>query len=896
MKTIRFLTIALFAGASVLCAAADGSRTRYVSHRGESIDAPENTMASFRLAVERDSDGFECDIYLTADNEIVCIHDATTARTTDANLTVATSTLAELKALDAGSWKDPQFAGEKIPTLSEALTLARDDFEIYVEVKCGVEILPRLAEVLAAEPLATPERVVFIAFSTGVVSALRQQLPEYRTYWLASLGTDGSGAITPAAASVVATLQATGADGVDASANAALNAAYVSAVKAAGYSFHVWTVNSVARAAELGGMGVDTVTSDCGAALVAELAPAGDPVIHWTFDSGTATNTGSGGAAYDAELAGSPAFVAGIDGDALALDGLDDVAGVAYQLADQGTVALWYKPDAFYNYNTVFDNAVNKDWWEMWIYSDGRLTFRVKNDGSGQMFYDLDNLNGSNQWYHLALTWNKAVSNTALYVNGVLCGSGTITNWVSPGSSFYVGGGTAGNTKGKGAVDDVRIYDDALTAAQVQAVHAESAAKAPVVHLALDGATTNSGTGGARYGATLHGSPAWTNGWNNRGQALALDGVDDYLSVPYRLPASGSVALWYYVPGPWYNYNSLLDNAADANHYECWIDNAGTLTFRPAGNTWTQRAYYSLGSGSNRWHHIVGTWDTRSSNMVLYVNGVERSRAVNTTGVAWPAAGTNFFVGGGNSGNTPARGVASDIQIFETPLSSNRVAALYGEFGARGGLQAYVPFDGSAVDVAGGHAVVLGGAPEYEKAKVWRGLRCAGVGSSDHAAVSNVLGSSVGTIALWYYARGPWYNYQTVMDNAVYQEHWEGWIYNTGLLRIRVSNLSGGGAVSCDLNALRGSNAWYHIAFTWDRAAAETKLYVDGVCRSIGALSDAGWVAPDASLYLAGGNPGNTKGNGVWDELRVYDRALTADEIPALMALPPSTGTLLSVQ
>ena len=58
-------------------------------------------MAAFRLAVAREPAGFECDVSRTADNEIVCIHDATTTRTTGTNLTVAASTLAELKALDA---------------------------------------------------------------------------------------------------------------------------------------------------------------------------------------------------------------------------------------------------------------------------------------------------------------------------------------------------------------------------------------------------------------------------------------------------------------------------------------------------------------------------------------------------------------------------------------------------------------------------------------------------------------------------------------------------------------------------------------------------------------------------------------------------------------------------
>jgi len=626
---------------------------------------------------------------------------------------------------------------------------------------------------------------------------------------------------------------------------------------------------------------------------------AATPVVHWTFDGGAATNSGSGGAVYDAALSGLPVFTNGISGQGLNLDGVDDFAGVAYQLADQGTIALWFRPDTFFNYNSVFDNAVNPDWWEMWIYSDGRLTFRVKNNGSGQMFYDLDSLNGSNQWYHIALTWDKAASTTVLYVDGIERGRGAITEWVVPGTTFYIGGGSANNDPGKGAVDDVRVYDAVLTAAEVQAVHAEVAAQAPVVHVTLDGAVTNSGSGGARYDAALYGEPVWTNGWNNKGQALVIDGVDDFASVPYRLNASGSVALWYYAPGPWYNFNSVFDNSVNPDHYECWIDSGGGLNFRPEGGP--TRATTSLGSGSNRWYHIVGTWDVLSSNIVLYVNGVERGRAVNTNGTAWPTAGSNFYIGGGNGGNTNGMGIASDLQIFATPLASNRVAEVYGEMGRRGGLLAYVPFDGTAVDVAGSNAVVLGGSPVYVKTQggLLKGLSCGGVGTSDNASISNVLGSSVGSIALWYYARGPWYNYQTVIDNSIYREYWESWIYNDGRLAFRVSNLPGGGTVIYDLDNLQGPDNWYHLTFTWNRAEAQTKLYVNGGLQKTATLSDAGWIDPDPTLYLAGGNPDNSKGNGVWDEVRVYDRALTEEDILELMVIPPTPpprGTILQLR
>lgn len=614
------------------------------------------------------------------------------------------------------------------------------------------------------------------------------------------------------------------------------------------------------------------------------------PVVRWTFDGGSATNVGSGGKAYDATLYGAVAYTNGISGGGLALlGGSQGYAKLSYTYGSQGTVAFWYKPARFYNYNSVFDNGVNADNWEMWVYADGRIRGRINNTDTSGAEYDLDNLNSTSQWYHVAYVWDNVSTNvTRLYIDGLERQKGTITSWVVPGAEVYFGGHT-GNTPGEGVFDDVRIYDSALSAAQVQAVHAEIAAQTPMVRIAFDGAVTNAGTGGARYDAAVSGGFTWTNGWNNKGQALALYGTNDFVSVPYRLPTSGTIALWCYVPGPWYNYNSLFDNSGDANHYESWIDANGMLSLRPAGNTWKQTASYAMGANSNRWFHLVGTWDAFSSNVVLYVNGVERSRFVNTNGAAWPVAGSFFYLGGGNAGNTNGQEIVSDLQIFESALSSNRVAEVYGEFGRRGGLLAYVPFDGSAVDVACSNAVVVSGSPSYVKSQggYIKGLSCRGVGTSDGAAISNVLGSSVGTIAMWYYARGPWYNYQTVIDNPANENYWESWIYNDGRLAFRISGLTGGGTAIYDLDNLRGSNSWYHIAYVWDRAAQQARLYVDGVQRATAALTDTGWVAPAATLNLAGGNTGNTRGNGIWDEVRVYDRALTDDEILALTVVPP---------
>jgi glycerophosphoryl diester phosphodiesterase len=97
--------------------AAAGDRARAVeiiAHRGESADAPENTLAAFRLAWERRVTAIELDVHLTKDDRLVVCHDADTKRTTGETLTIAKSTLADLRTLDAGRWKGERWTGGRL--------------------------------------------------------------------------------------------------------------------------------------------------------------------------------------------------------------------------------------------------------------------------------------------------------------------------------------------------------------------------------------------------------------------------------------------------------------------------------------------------------------------------------------------------------------------------------------------------------------------------------------------------------------------------------------------------------------------------------------------------------------------------------------------------------------
>jgi len=113
----------------------DAGRTLDIAHRGASTAAPPNTLAAFEKAIELGADGIEFDVHLSADGVPVVIHDFTVNGTTNGSGRVASLTLVQLKQLDAGSYFDPAFAGERIPTLAEVLEAVGSRLLLNIELK-----------------------------------------------------------------------------------------------------------------------------------------------------------------------------------------------------------------------------------------------------------------------------------------------------------------------------------------------------------------------------------------------------------------------------------------------------------------------------------------------------------------------------------------------------------------------------------------------------------------------------------------------------------------------------------------------------------------------------------------------------------------------------------------
>lgn len=156
-------------------------RVELVGHRGLSPGYPENTMAAFRNSVALGVDIIELDLRGTADGEVVIVHDATVDRTTDGTGEVTSLTLAEIKSLDAGSYVDPSFSAERVPTYGEVLELARESgVKLLLDIKIS-DVLDKEHIVRLTERYGATLNVIVGVRSIEDLKAFRALNPNLRT-------------------------------------------------------------------------------------------------------------------------------------------------------------------------------------------------------------------------------------------------------------------------------------------------------------------------------------------------------------------------------------------------------------------------------------------------------------------------------------------------------------------------------------------------------------------------------------------------------------------------------------------------------------------------------------------------------------------------------------------
>lgn len=230
--------------------------TLVFGHRGASAYAPMNTISAFELAAEQGADGIELDVHRSPDGHAVICHDFTVDSTTDGSGPVAGMTLAQLKALDAGSWLGDDFRGVRIPTLDEVFEAIGDKLLVNVEIKSksretdGVEQV--VADVIVRCEMQ--QRVIVSSFNPLALKRFREIMPEVPIGFLyePDMPVDTQAMMRQLDLPHEARHPQ----------HMMIDAAYMQGAQAENYRVNTWTVNDPEQAVALRDLGVNAIITD----------------------------------------------------------------------------------------------------------------------------------------------------------------------------------------------------------------------------------------------------------------------------------------------------------------------------------------------------------------------------------------------------------------------------------------------------------------------------------------------------------------------------------------------------------------------------------------------------------------------------------------------------------
>lgn len=242
------------------CVSIDAEEPMIVAHRGASRVAPENTIPAFKRAWQQGADAIEADFHLTKDGHIVCIHDRNTQKVSGVNLVVRSVALAELRRLDVGLSHSKAYRGTVMPTIEEVFAIIPEQKSIYIEIKCGSEIIPVLLEEIEKSNLKY-EQVVVICFNKKIVQELKAKAPEIKVLWLSGFKKDKSGNIHPSPETVLTTLKQIKADGFS-STHEMIDEDLIKKITNHGYEYHVWTVDEAKVARRFKRWGAKSISTN----------------------------------------------------------------------------------------------------------------------------------------------------------------------------------------------------------------------------------------------------------------------------------------------------------------------------------------------------------------------------------------------------------------------------------------------------------------------------------------------------------------------------------------------------------------------------------------------------------------------------------------------------------
>ncbi len=657
---------------------------------------------------------------------------------------------------------------------------------------------------------------------------------------------------------------------------------------------------------------------------------------YWNFEEGdpNATATDRSGSGNNGTLTNGPTVTSGIIGQALKFDGSNDYVEIAdnnaLDLTTSGTISAWINVTSQpagngFIVNKAINESTTPNGYSISYIANGGCSsgYQIRIDIGNGTSYNAPGLCGTlslNRWYHLAGTWSSG-GTVVVYLDGAQAGS--VANTVTPTNNATTLTIGAGRNTGSiddfftGKIDEVRLYNRALSAAEIAAIYQTTThrtiMKSPPLNNGLigywnfeegSGTTANDRSGNGNNGSIEGGAP-FTDG--KIGQALDLDGTDDRVLVTtnsgLETNTNVTVALWI---NP--------DDAAKAtsqqlaSKYSSTPQNGYVLYIPASVNTikWELRlgsccqavqALTALVNGT--WQHVVATYD--GATLKVYINGVlENSSASSGT----LTSTNNLALGADWSGATvqPFDGRMDEVRLYNRALSAGEIAALYQSTAVfrptrkatintsqntrfNNSLVGLWSFNGpdvsgtTATDISGnGNTGTLTNGPTVVPGIIGQALNFDGV--NDYVNVGNASGlnpSTAITLAGWIKIVDTTSQLPIVARWAASSFRYMIDVFNKNA-RFFIRDSAGTQGLVTGSTALE-PGTWYHVAGVYN--GTTMTLYVNAVSEgalsgSIPASMDAGTAA---TLIGTKGDATTEYFNGPIDELRIYNRALSSSEI-----------------
>ena len=553
----------------------------------------------------------------------------------------------------------------------------------------------------------------------------------------------------------------------------------------------------------------------------------------------------------------------------------------------------------------------------------------------------------TDEWVHVTLIHNNSSNELQWYINGQLVNTNSGVNAESATGEFYIGTHKNGNGYFDGTFDDLRFYSRILSVNEISRLYdlgattkiGKTITTNPDLENGLVGHWTFDGPdfdwtssepvqdqSGTNNHATLDSFTASSSVSGVLGQAMQFDGIDTRANAGSDASLDNidllTAAAWFYIDST----NATADRIFDKQQ-------GGTPGFRlrysPTGNEIRFYRGYDGGGGewatpdnsirAGEWMHIAVTHDRTGLNAAaMYVNGASVTPTVvsSPSGSANSDASVSLSVGGRTNGNNTWDGKIDDARIYNRILSASEISRLYG-LGAttkigktistnpdlENGLVGHWTFDGPTIgdlvgDVSGNNNdafLVSNTSTSTISGKMGQAWRFDGVDDALRDAADssydNIQSGDNVSIAFWgkFVDDGSSY-----MVGAAYGEYAETLTPYLGNLGSGVADLcvAGPGTVDTCPAALNGhvrEGEWYHYTATYDQQ--NVRLYLDG--EEVYSVVETGEVADFPENFCIGSHEGSGAGtgcdddpwNGDIDDVRFYDRALSADEIKRLYQL-----------